>query len=447
MTVSRLRIAAGTAVWTSLCALGGFASPSAAHAVEVTDVLDAADDQNGDPFDFAVRLRFTTEQRRSSIARETKCVSSDQLGSQMCPRGSQYLYAKELDYERVRNTLNIDLRAGVYKDLELYITAPVVIGDDWQHKFASGVSQRNSSILPPSSRDALFAVPFQSTPRSGLGDMRFGVRWAPFNYERDRSQPTWVFGVEYTAPTGTPMKANKNGVGQGLHEVSFYTTISRRALQIFEPFFNMHATPVRSGSSSSLFQNYNNDTQLYTSPGFVAGTQFGLTVLPWEDAKKDQRLEIEAGFGMDYIARGREYTEIWEALASRNNPCKPEEGCFNTVHYKSQPDSKGQLRVTDGITDVDSYSRYQGWAAVHWQPLTNFQFSVKWNYMTETPHFISFGSAGVDLDGKDKVSISNSQGENEYSPVYLPSIDQVGSRLRVQDVSGTTWMISATGKF
>jgi hypothetical protein len=43
--------------------------------------------------------------------------------------------------------------------------------------------------------------------------------------------------------------------------------------------------------------------------------------------------------------------------------------------------------------------------------------------------------------------LSNSLGENEYSPVYLPSIDQVGSRLRVQDVSGTTWMIAATGKF
>ena len=426
----------------------GLATSTEARAAEVTDVLDAFDDENGDQFDFAFRLRFTTENRSSSVAREVKCLSGDQLGALTCPKGSQYVYAKELDYERVRNTLNLDLRFGIYKDLELYTTAPIVLGDEWQHGFASGVSAKNSTIQPPSSKDALFSVPYKSTQRSGLGDMRFGLRWAPFNYDRDHSQPTWVFGVEYTAPTGTAMTARNDSVGTGLHELSLYTTISRRALQIFEPFFNMHVTPVRTGSASSLFQNYNQDTQLYTSPGFVVGTQFGLTLLPWENPKKDQRLEIEGGFGMDYIARGREYTEIWEALASPDNPCKAEQGCFNTVHYKSDLDAKtGKLRVTDGITDVDSYSRYQGWAAVHWQPLAQFQLSVKFNYVTETPHFISFGSAGVDLDGKDKVSLSNSLGENEYSPVYLPSIDQVGSRLRVQDVSGTTWMIAATGKF
>jgi hypothetical protein len=159
-------------------------------------------------------------------------------------------------------------------------------------------------------------------------------------------------------------------------------------------------------------------------------------------------LEIEAGMSMDYIARGREYTEVWEALASPANPCKPAEGCSNVLHSKSDVDpATGKPRRTDGITEVESYGRFQGWAAVHYQPHQHFQLSARLGWLTETPHYITYGDYGVDLDNKDAVNQANSNGQNEFSPVFLPSVDTPGQRLRVLDISTLSLMFSASGKF
>ncbi|MEI6540573.1 MAG: hypothetical protein WCO86_13790 [Planctomycetota bacterium] len=39
-------------------------------------------------------------------------------------------------------------------------------------------------------------------------------------------------------------------------------------------------------------------TQPRSEPGSNVGTQFGLTIIPWENIKQDQRFELEGGFGM-----------------------------------------------------------------------------------------------------------------------------------------------------
>ncbi len=425
--------------------LAGALLPAAAHAVETTDVLDAMDDQNNDQWDGAVRLRFNSESRSANIARQSRCLSGDVLGA-ACPKSNGYLLDKELDYARTRNWLNIDLRVGVYKDLEIYAYLPIVLSDQNRLSFASGVTGENSTIMPPSAKDALFDARFKGKDRSGFGDATFGLKWSPFNYFRDASEPTWVIGIEYLAPTGSPMQASNTGVGYGLHELTLYSTISRRALKVFEPFVNVHFTPVRQGSSSGLFQSYG-QTQRYVNPGITGGASAGLTLVPWESLVRDERLEIEGGFSMDYIARGREYSEIWEALGSPNNPCKPSEGCSNVLYSKSDVDpATGKPRRSDGITEVESYGRFQGWGAVHYQPFKYFQLSAKFGYATETPHYITYGDYGVDLDGKE-VNQSNSNGVNEFSPVFLPAVDQPGQRLRVLNIGTTVITISASGKF
>lgn len=442
----RIATSGGAAALTAAAVWAAMMAASPAQAVEVTDVLDAFDDQNDDAFDGSVRLRFVSETRKSVIARQQSCLKNDVLGTN-CPSGNSYVLARELEFERVRNTLNVDVRIGLYKDFELYAVIPVVVGDDWKHEFAAGVSSANSTILPPSAKEALFKVPYQSTSRSGLGDLQLGLKWAPFNYFRDAGDPTWIFGLEYTAPTGTAMQASNTGVGYGLHDLTLYSTMSRRALQVLEPFINVHVSPLRSGADSGLFVAHG-QTQKAVTPGFTAGANFGLTVVPWENLKKEERLEVEAGFGMDYMGRGREYTEIWEALASPNNPCKPSEGCSTGIHDRSEVDpATGKPRRTDGITEVESYARFNGWAAVHFQPIQYFQLSAKVGWMTETPHYITFGEVGKDLDGNANVQQFNKNGQNEYSPVFLWSVDQPGQRLRATDISGMTLMFSASGKF
>lgn len=425
-----------------------------AQAAEVTDVLDAFDNENDDPWDGALRIRFNSDTRNAGIARQVRCLKNDVLNS-ACPNSSGYVLARELAYERVRNVMNFDIRLGLFKDLEAYVVLPYVMSDDSKHEFVSGVTPANSTIMPPqdksgptpSDRTALFKVPYQSTSRSGFGDMKLGIKWGPFNYYRDPSDPTWVMGVEYTAPTGTPMRADNDGVGYGIHEIKLHTMISRRALRIFEPFMGLHFTP-RFGSSSGLFVKHS-ETQKYVDPGISVGTLFGLALIPWENPKLDERIEIEGGMSFDYFYRGREYTEIWEALASPNNPCKPAEGCSNVLYSQSALDPvTGKPFRTDGITEVEPYARFGGWGAVHYQPIQYFQVSAKFLYFRETPHYITYGDLGLDLDGgAKKIEAFNSTGKNEFSPVYLPAVDAVGQRLRVIDVANFGMQFFITGKF
>ena len=266
-----------------------------AVAAEVTDVLDAFDDDNDDPFDFALRLRYTSDVRTSRIARETKCLQNDYVGGSACPGGSGIVFANELTYERVRNAMAIDARFGVFKDVEVYLSLPIVISDGWNHAFEDGVTTANSTISQPSANESLFAVDFKSKTRAGLGDMQAGVRWAPFNWYRDSAHPSWVIGLESTFPTGEAMKADNDSVGLGLTQLEFYSTISRRTLKILEPFFHFRFQG-RFGASDGLFVS-KGGTQNRTSPGPIVGTQIGLAVIPWENAKREERIEIEAGFG------------------------------------------------------------------------------------------------------------------------------------------------------
>ncbi len=422
-------------------------SPQSGQAAEVTDVLDAFDFENNNPYDLSLRLRFGQDTRSAIISREVRCLSADQIGAAHCADGSQTIFARELAYSRTRQTFFIDTRIGVHHDVELYATFPIVLSDSWEHGFVDGVDHGNSTIHPPSDQAAVFAGDYKSVDRGGFGDLSVGLKWSPINYYRDPAQATWVLGVEYMAPTGTPMEADNDGVGLGIHELRFYTTISRRALGIIEPFFNLHGN-LRFGAADSLFVSHGG-TQIRSTPGSSIGTQFGTEIIPWEDLKQDARVELEFGFRMDYVFRGREYSEVWEALASPDNPCQPKDGCTNTLHTKSKVDDNTEQHTkTDGVTDVEQYGQFTGWASLHYQPIKQFQLSASFAYAVDTPHFITFGEVGKDQDGNGTVEPANSAKEpvNEYSPTFLPSLDPAGNRLRLQDAATWTLMLSISGK-
>lgn len=451
MRLSSIRPGAGALCATVLAVLAPIAAstPMTAEAAEVTDVLDAFDDENNNPYDLSLRLRFTQDSRASAIAREVRCTAKDQVGGEVCPTGSRTIMARELLYNSSMQTLNIDARVGVYKDVELMVTLPVVMGYSWSHEFAPGVSRGNSTLLPADDRDAVVAAPYTSRSRAGLGDITLGLKWSPYNYYRDPSKPTWVFGFDWTLPSGDPMAATNDGVGLGLHQINLYSTISRRALRILEPFVHVHARMFFESEDSLFARKRQPDTQKYVTPGSVIGTKFGGELIPWEDRAADARVELEAGFAMDYHFRGRGYSELWEALASPENPCTKSDSCSNVSHSKSDPDpATGRAAVTNGITDIEQFGRFQGWAGLHYQPVKYFQISAQFRYAVETPHFITFGDYGVNLDGKDGVQQANGSTppKNEYSPVYLPALDTPGSRVRVQDVSGMSFMLSVSGK-
>ena len=443
---TQLRVG-GMARWALWAMTSLAATP--ALAAEVTDVLDAFDTENNNPYDLSLRVRFGQDSSSAAIAREVRCIAADDSGAQVCPSASRTVLAKELEYASSKQTMFIDGRIGMYKDVELAISVPVVIGYSWNHDFAAGVSRGNSTLRPPDDRDAVVADSFKSTERSGLGDMRLGLKWSPYNFYRDSSKPTWVFAVNWTLPTGTAMAAGNKGVGLGLHQIDISSTISRRALKILEPFFGVHATMFFEAQDSLFAKTRQPATQKYVTPGSIIGSRFGGEIIPWEDREQDARVELEAGISMDYNFRGRGYSELWEALASPNNPCTLSKNCSNVSHSKSDPDpATGRAAVTNGITDIEQFGRFAGWASLHYQPVRYFQISARFQYSVDTPHFITFGDYGKDLDGKDGVQQANGMTppKNEYSPVYLPALDTPGSRVRVLDVANTSFLLSVSGK-
>ena len=451
-TRSRARATSRRWLLASVLAAGcAFGLPTTVQAAEVTDVLDAFDEDFNNMYDLSLRVRFTQDSRSAAIGREVRCIAGDQVGSELCPGQSRTVLARELLYDSSRQTMHIDARIGVYKDVEFMASFPIVMGYAWSHKFAPGVSRSNSTLLPPTDRDAVVASPYESTDRAGFGDMSVGLSWSPYNYFRDPSKPTWTWALTWTLPTGTPMAADNSGVGLGLHQLEVKTTISRRALQMLEPFVGLHFNAFIESEDSLFAKTRQPATQKYVTPGPIFGAFFGAEVIPWEDRKNDARVELEAGFAMDYHFRGRGYAELWEALASPDNPCAKSDSCANVSHSKSDPDpATGRAAMTNGITDMEQYGRFTGWAALHYQPVRHFQISARYSYAVETPHFITFGDYGVDLDKKPGLGIQQANTEtppkNEFSPVYLPALDTPGGRIRVMDVAASAFMLSISGK-
>jgi len=427
-----------------LLPLAFIAAPTVVLAVEVTDVLDAFEEDN--PFDFMLRVRYGFDAKTATITREARCNANDVIGQTICKDGSRVVQARELAYERNRHSLFVDLRAGLYHDFEVYATLPIVMQDQASLSYAPGVDATNSTISGGGNPTAtIFKVPYTGQNRGGFGDMNVGFKWAAMNYYRDVTSPTWVLGVDYLLPTGTVMKADNSGVGRGLHELTIWTTISRRVIRVLEPYFNLHAV-LRFGATGGLFNKYS-DTQVQTAPGPMLGLKAGNTFVPWENAAKDQRIEIDIGGGLDYVFPGREYSEVWEPLGDqKTNPCTVDVGCYNTRYILADPLAGGKHRRADGITDIQNYAIFSGWAGLHYTPIQSFQVSIIGRIARDTGHFLTYAHVGTDRDLSGAVTSVTRFG-SEYSPTYLQSVDAAGNRLSVQDATTKTIFASLSGKF
>lgn len=416
----------------------------------VTDVLDAADE--GDPFDAAIDVRYEFSSYSSLLVREQPCYQGSDAD---CPSGSTVLLRRELKSERTVHRMVISPRIGLYRDLELSADLPIVLMDQTNLDFASGVNPQNSTVYRENQpNSSLFTVPFNGTQRSGFGDMRIGLKYSPLNFQRDETEPTWVLGVHYTAPTGKLKTATSDGVGEGTHTLELFTTISRRATPWLEPYFNFHGA-FRFPASETLFED-RGLTQTLVSPGNSLGIQLGTELIPWEDNASDARLEFDIGFRADYHFEGREYTQLFEALG--NSACNSNPDCLLTTYtreLKENPAQSLQLGHTDGITDVEQYGIYSTWIGLHYQPIRYFQLGAKFMYSRQTAHYLTNADPGKDLDGNGPVQEDGQEG-NEYSPVYLEGIDSPAgdpasapnaTRFRAQNADSFHVMIHLTGKF
>lgn len=441
-----------------------------AEAAEPTIVADAAEDKN--PFDFIGEIFYRRHLRRAKITREYNCnpglVMEDAETCPGAPPSGQLINVKELRYARYTHELVPRARFGLYKDLELWIEAPIVVEDTQELRFAgdggdptkTAVSSEISSISPGADFQSLFSVPdngFMSglPKRAGFGDMLFKLRYAPISHERDDTRGDWVLEVGYRAPTGSVMRPRENGggVGRGVHELVLATAFSM-TYKYIEPYARFEANLPQGSVLDSPFKRYAG-SQPYVLPGARGRFDFGAELIPYRNARKNMKFFIDIGLGAAYQAEGRDYSELFDALAIGASSCNSDlpsrDGRENCAQYNpNAPRTSGGVGqapgIYDGVTTVEEFVTVRGHLGFGLYASENFKIGADLALAHETEHNISNAEIGKDLSNTVEergvfVPATTDQQRLEHNPTFVPAIDSIGRRLRVEET--TVFTLSA----
>ena len=172
-----------------------------AFAAEATRVLTAVEPGQKLP-EIRMGARWDYQRHRAKVRREfIRAVAPPEATD-----------IRELDYRRDVHCLLLDLRVGIFRDLEIHVGAPIILSDRSGISFQDGVNGLSSIWDPvvgsrannPGDRLAypLTEVPQERT-RAGFGDMVFGLAWSPCVDHKDEAYPTVTLRADITAPTGS----------------------------------------------------------------------------------------------------------------------------------------------------------------------------------------------------------------------------------------------------
>ncbi len=449
----------------------GLGSFSVAGAAEISDVIDT--DDGDDLYDFIGGVFYKRTLRRAKITREYNCNrvvrSQDDDTCPNAPAYGELLQVKELRYTRITHEIIPRARFGLWHDLELMVEAPIVVQDEQELRFAGdggdsngvAITPENSSIAPGTQADGsnpenLFDVPPALPTRAGFGDMLLMIRYSPIAYERSGERAgyeelpedhtllrgDWTLEFGWRIPSGEVMEAGNEGVGRGVHELIIGTNFSRR-FRYVDPYAALGVI-IPIASEDSLFKDYG-DSQEHVGPGMEAGFEFGTEIVPYQDTKKGMKFFLDIGLEGQWHAEGRDYTELFDALASSGCDVRGTNGGANCPRYN--PDSRSRLSGEgsdkdlgaphDGITTVEQYMTLRAHAGLGLHVREHVRLGVELGIAHDTEHFISSADIGQDLDGTGLVEAKGDPLYNpeEHNPTYVPAIDKVGRRLRVEETT------------
>ena len=425
---------------------------STLEAVEWTEVIDAAD--GDDPFDFTADVIYRRSLRRSKMTREYHCDPyNNMLDQTTCPgapQEGQILHVKELRYQRISHEMVPRLHFGLWKDLELMIEIPIMLRDEQNLRYAGDggeargvpVTAEISSIVPEMGQQQLLS--FSGLPvRSGFGDMLFKLRFAPISFERDDARGEWVLELGYRAPTGEIMEYGNTGIGRGVHELELSTAFSRQ-FRYVEPYARISFNLPFAGAPKSLFQEYYG-SQEYVLPGARGSFDFGLEFIPYYNPLKGIKFFIDLGLGASYQAEGRNYSELFDALAQGARTCNRNDtarnGKENCAYYNEDAKNQNQSNaytpdIYDGITTVEEFITIRGRLGFGIYASDHFRIGTTLSLAHATEHHISSGEIGKDLNQDGVFVPARTPAESaEHNPTFVPSIDYVGRRIRVEETT------------
>ncbi|WP_375759703.1 hypothetical protein [Corallococcus exercitus] len=418
--------------------------PFAASAADITRIASSFEDD--DPFDLFLDVGFERTQTRAKIVRE-------QLGGE---GATDVREVNELWYKGVDARLNLAVAFGLWKDLEFSFKLPIVFQQNETWNFVSGTNQRNSTITnscfnadgSPYSAEGcvgrLFQVP-QESYRGGLGNVHFGLAYAFFNQEKDDTKPTWIIGIDYEAPTAkqrdpsldnTDPDGDRGNVGDRVHKYQLYTSFSRR-MGVAEPYFKAsHTIPVRGpGAYSNCDQsgapppNFGDRPNLgapgncYREPwtrketGIQAPSQtaltFGMELVPFENAAKNQKFTLDLRLLGNYVGRGRYYNELSSALRK--------------------------------LLTSEDYLQVGGQLGVTARAAQAFTIRASGNFLYNTDHLLTTEAIGQDVNEDGR--IDTAPGSPELNPTFDWRYDTVSRRFRAIQSTTFRFDLGATFSF
>lgn len=511
-----------TTVGALVASVSLFSSPS--FAAEITDVVDAFDtklDASGqkveDPFDIHIEPQFKRTLKRAKITREAPCnPSATDNASAAGQPNSRLTYPRLVDASRcsepstvfnkemrayeVTNELDVLVQIGLFRDVELHLELPFILGQVQGVKYAGdggdptadSVDDSNSSVDPSDERIIsdiqrngdqfstfrlfnLDSDPTESESRAGFGDMVVGMAWSPFNDERDDTKANLKLAFDYKIPSGGVAKPGNGKVGRGMHELTWSIASSKR-FKYMEPYFQVAYTlPI--AANNSMFKDIGVG-QTLVEPGQRAEIIFGSEFVPYEDIARGNRFNIDVGLKFGYTAEGRDYSLLSDALSgSECNGLTPSQvadaiaavqagslspDVVNTAScrwildepgngdgqqvYDLSDDAAGNVGFYhNGLTDYEAFATFGAYLGFYLQAANYVQFRGKVGLDHEQAHFITAARTGKDSnDENDTVKFDD---PGERNPYFNPVLDAVGNRFRVEETTIFTWSITMALQF
>jgi hypothetical protein len=462
-------------------------SSNVARAASVTEVLTAVEKHKTLP-DLHIGIGWDRLQKRAKITREWIQNENGKLSA---------LDVKELRYTEIMHRLLVDLRVGLYHDLEFHLTAPIILQDDSDIRFAKGVKGSSTIFGSQNADDPNYAYryPITNVPasreRSGFGDMTFGLAWSPVTDRKDEAYPTLTLRADIIAPTGkrrdpADTKAlpggDTAGVGMGSTTFDLSIALSRRMrteVPAFDPYVLFGAQLTIAGPTQKA---------LGYEPPPVARFLLGTEIIIDEDEPSAQRYAIDLSFGVKYFAIGRTYSELSDYLPNFNQTRAPMnrdpniprdsigyEDYDNAMNYATFDEAASCGYSKDPVTGresgiqnvpcgelnrVDEYLQLNAQFALHIKPARWALFEAGVGFGINTDHFLTTERVGTDTDPPSaenmtcdgapcvgRVNARNSQGADERSPYYDPRYDAPGRRLRIEETTNFTLFVAGTATF
>ena len=396
-------------------------------------VASAFDDD--DPIDIHLSLDVIFETHSASLYREhVRQTPSAQPGDPLP-------VVRDLASSQTRQLLVPRAAVGIYHDLELALTLPVVLSDT--RSISRDVPGADSpavidGLVDAAGFDAGANGPigggstlFKGVKRSGLDQLWLGMTYALTNQTRDWSKPTWTVGLELRLSVGSIMKFDRQnpggstGVSRGVHELRASSAFARRVGPIEPRGEIWWMGPIgRRGDNpddpeSSRYWEVGFGQEPF-GPRHKAGITMGMGLVAWESDVRRRRLVVDLDLSGTSFFEGRDYSEMWELLAYAGDA----QGGGPLILDRDPVTAGVQPLDHPGVTNIENHLRLGGKVGATFD-LGRLRLVGSFGYERDTRHHVTWTDAGKDGDDADDFITPNT---SEINPLHQPIIDIAGRR-------------------